>query len=568
MVLEVSFSGPRAPRQSVFPPKTPIIMKASLTARLSDVLIAESTIASIELDTNLLNTYPFAMMSSSSFAQQRRLGGASSSAHVQFHQSSYDRMDDSDASSTASSEDEETRLRREEAEEKAFDRAMAERYGEAEESNHGRSTDNKRPQTEEEIAAEYEKEQLKAKRRKRAPDLDIKDLTGVDGLIRLPTEFKALKYKKLSKASSKEDSIKAAAAYALSLTEAYKSFCYSMAPNLAFEDALLKIESYGSKKEVKSYLQQMRNDVRNRYVEKVFGKEKAEKMLQEFEFGQQGVFINEAMAADDEAGQNMEDHTPAEPMMTRHRSGQDSSPSPLAVSAPANHQGSNMNLDDDEENEATFQEETGANDGPNRSHENGPVASSSTKNRTIIDDEDDEDDAMLAEMEGSTNVASKTDHDAARPSQTNRRRNILDDEDDDEDDEPVGTTTEPVANSPKPSASDVAVDPADAASASSPMAKEPSQEKSTPAKTPGSIAESEIPSSAASSRDETATIQGSQSQATIDTIGPTQATIGGERAEDYDDGGMANGRLSMTQKLADAVGNERSAEDGSTDNEN
>lgn len=138
---------------------------------------------------------------------------------------------------------------------------------------------------EEDIANRYEKAAKKKKQRPKRPELTERHLTGPEGLIRIPREFPAvLRYTAIptsSSSSGRSKSRAAAASYALSLVEAYKSFCYTLCPPMAFEDTLLKIERLGSKREVKAYLEQMRQDVRNQHVEKVLGKEKAERILQQ-----------------------------------------------------------------------------------------------------------------------------------------------------------------------------------------------------------------------------------------------------------------------------------------------
>jgi len=146
------------------------------------------------------------------------------------------------------------------------------------------SENKKRPRTEEELAAAYaeaaEQDVANKKAKRKRPTLEAEQLTGVDGLVRLPVEFRSIRYSSKGGAGTTSGpSVPASANYVLKLIEAYRFFCADLAPGMAFEDALLKIQQLGSKQQVKSYLKHMRNDVRKRRVEELFGEEKAERML-------------------------------------------------------------------------------------------------------------------------------------------------------------------------------------------------------------------------------------------------------------------------------------------------
>lgn len=158
----------------------------------------------------------------------------------------------------------------EEAEEQ--ERLLTEQHGEAAETT---VAGTKREQTDKEIEAEYSTR----KRRKPRPTLKPSHLMGANGLIGIPLNFRDIHFPK------RANSIDAAAQYSRSLVHAYKTFCFDLFPGLAFEDVLSRIETFGSKREVKSYLNQMRDSARNTYLEKIYGKDTAEKMTQELEHG-------------------------------------------------------------------------------------------------------------------------------------------------------------------------------------------------------------------------------------------------------------------------------------------
>jgi predicted nucleic acid-binding protein len=171
----------------------------------------------------------------------------------------------------------------EDEEEEEQERLLSEQHGEAEESAMRNNNSNNKRQSKTDIEDEYGSTTT-AKRMKR-PTLTPAVLMGPKGLIRIRSEFGRKVRWPSSSFSSKRKEEDAAAAYSRSLIQTYKSFCYDLFPGSAFQDVLTRIESFGSKKEVKSYLQSMREEIRNNHLEKVYGKEKASHMIQELEHG-------------------------------------------------------------------------------------------------------------------------------------------------------------------------------------------------------------------------------------------------------------------------------------------
>ena len=153
-------------------------------------------------------------------------------------------------------------------------------------------------QTDKEIADEYSKPKKKTR-----PTLTTDHLTGPQGMIVIPTSFAESVQFRIkpgnNKKTKEKDLIDAAARYSTSLIKAYRTFCEDLFPSSAPEDVLSRIERMGTKKEVKTYLTHMREQVRNRHLERVFGKDKAERMVEELEIGlrqqeqQQGDDIHE-----------------------------------------------------------------------------------------------------------------------------------------------------------------------------------------------------------------------------------------------------------------------------------
>ena len=152
------------------------------------------------------------------------------------------------------------------------EQALSNEHGEAEEARVG-----EKRKSAQELQAEYGEE---TKKRAPRPKLTTEHLTGMNGFIRVPLDFKTLAFR----GKNRKD-VKAAAAYSRALMQAYANFSNQLFPGASLQDNLLTIEKLGTKKEVKDYMQHMREGVRNRHVEALYGQEKAERMIQELQVG-------------------------------------------------------------------------------------------------------------------------------------------------------------------------------------------------------------------------------------------------------------------------------------------
>ncbi|GAX18542.1 hypothetical protein FisN_10Hh257 [Fistulifera solaris] len=157
-----------------------------------------------------------------------------------------------------------------EEEEEEEERLLSEQHGEADE-------DDRKKKRSKDDAPDLDYSGVTQKKKKR-PTLTVEHLTGLNGLIRIPDDFKALNSKIPRDAKS-------AAQYTRSLMKAYHDFCFELWPQSSSTDVLLMIEQLGTKQPVKTYLQHLRDTARNRHVEHVLGREKAEKLLHELELG-------------------------------------------------------------------------------------------------------------------------------------------------------------------------------------------------------------------------------------------------------------------------------------------
>jgi hypothetical protein len=301
----------------------------------------------------------------------------------------------------------------EEEEEEELERAMSERYGEAEEAGGGERK-RKKEESDKDIEKELEQEEKK-KQKKPRPQLLPSHLMSAEGLIRLPVEFKRIKYRPMK---GKKRDVGAAAAYVQNLMNAYRSFCTDLFPSMAFEDVLLKIEQLGSKKDVKSFLQSMRDDVRNKHLEELYGKEKAERMLQELDEGlkqsqadfddgedmhvQQQQLTDHPATTEDEAASSAS--TTAAASTRDDDNSNNIAPNTSVVSPTATGKDDSEKQPSDaegEEQEASFDDQS-------------PVKGSLTPSKQVDSDDDDEEEATFEDV----SAAPRTRNDAIATQET------------------------------------------------------------------------------------------------------------------------------------------------------
>ena len=186
------------------------------------------------------------------------------------------------------------------SEEEEEERLLSEQHGEASDDGPKRKRTQPTAFSEADAAAAKEFEE-KVRVKKPRPSLKLDDLKGSKGLVLVRRSFpNQCKYRegsskrpivtgakssKVAQKMNQQAQITAAARYSRSLMSAYRSFARGLFPSLAPEDVLLKVEDMGSKKEIKDYLQIMRNEVRKEYLEGIYGVEKTERVLHELENG-------------------------------------------------------------------------------------------------------------------------------------------------------------------------------------------------------------------------------------------------------------------------------------------
>eukprot|EP00956_Cyclotella_meneghiniana_P001048 scaffold1252_cov66-Cyclotella_meneghiniana.AAC.2 len=184
------------------------------------------------------------------------------------------------------------------SEEEEEERLLSSQHGEASDDGPKRKRSATTTYSEADAAAAKEFEE-KIKVKKSRPALTPAELKGSKGLIVIrrsfPDQIKYREKKPIIGTGSKsstvaqkmntQSQINSAASYSRTLMAAYKNFARQLFPSLAPEDVLLKIQDFGSKKEIKDYLQLMRNDVRKEYLEGIYGTDKTERILHELENG-------------------------------------------------------------------------------------------------------------------------------------------------------------------------------------------------------------------------------------------------------------------------------------------
>lgn len=194
------------------------------------------------------------------------------------------------------------------SEEEEEERRLSAEHGEAGEDNPSRrkrpanSRGNQTTFSEADAAAAKEFED-KVRAKKSRPVLQPAHLKGSKGLVFIRRSFptQVIKFRAPSAASkvlgagarsnkyaqkmNQQAQITAAAQYSRSLMSGYRGFASELFPSLAPEDVFLKIEDLGSKKEVKDFLQIMRDELRREYLDKIYGADKAGRILNELEHG-------------------------------------------------------------------------------------------------------------------------------------------------------------------------------------------------------------------------------------------------------------------------------------------
>ena len=346
------------------------------------------------------------------------------------------------------------RLREEEEE-----RALSERFGEASESStstgeEGGSNKRKRKGGEEEsekdIAQELDQEERK-KARKVRPQLVEDNLTeSADGLIKLPIELKrGIKYK--PKKGKKRDVV-AAGAYCHKLVNAYRSFCKDLMPSMNFEDVLLKIEQLGAKSQVKKFMKNMRDNKRNEYLDSVYGREKADRMLKELDDGEKqqwegedSMLLNEPSTMTDTSrpdGQGDGGISAAEEGTGGQLSADATATTAEETTMPrTNTNTSEPTIGEEDEHEATFQEEKGDDNNGNKdtnTSENGATDSPTKVDRDDVEEEQ------------------QTKNPDCSPDSNNDNDNGKDSEDDDEEEEAEATFHDVMQVREDPSTKDLA----------------------------------------------------------------------------------------------------------------
>jgi len=152
-------------------------------------------------------------------------------------------------------------------------------YSSDEEENDQEVTEDAKGETQKRKEAPTVDEQLyKKTKRNPKPKLSAAALIGADGIARVSQNARLRKL-------VCSNNIHSAARACNTIMDTYKNFCFDLMPSVAFEDAIHSIEQLGAKKEVKEYLQHIRDGHKDIFVEKQLGREKADKLTQELERG-------------------------------------------------------------------------------------------------------------------------------------------------------------------------------------------------------------------------------------------------------------------------------------------
>jgi Replication Fork Protection Component Swi3 len=169
---------------------------------------------------------------------------------------------------------------------------LSRRHGEAMEDNaegaNKRSSKNAMEATgtdDQDILNEYKAQEEKKKRRRKAPStLTPEMLISKEGLSNLRHAV-APKFHTSSTTGKPiyNKTPASMAKYSRHLVAAYRRWMDDLSGGIPLEEAMWKVQALYSKTQVKQYVQEMRNQVRNEHVERTLGLEKAEQLLSQLD---------------------------------------------------------------------------------------------------------------------------------------------------------------------------------------------------------------------------------------------------------------------------------------------
>jgi len=297
------------------------------------------------------------------------------------------------------------------------ERRLSKRFGEASEAPiPGQKKKN------EEEKKDDDEEQQKAPRPKR-PKLEISNIISEKGLIKIKNEFPSIKYKSTNTSIPNKNNkkkfkaeVQAAKKYSQSLLDSYKTFSINLFPHLGFEDLLSKIDTLSSKAELKSYINIMRSATRNEYLENIYGKEKMERMVYEFEHGRIKP-TNDTISSPVGAKENRPsigeggDDEDVEAEFNDHQENDATPPSQRIVHDDENRGRRRIEEDDEEEEtEMTFDDNDGDNNVPKQNdspgHSSEQIVNDEPMNLTATTEEEME---MTFDDDGDNNETAQSD---------------------------------------------------------------------------------------------------------------------------------------------------------------
>ena len=296
------------------------------------------------------------------------------------------------------------------------ERILSTLHGEATEDNSKTESSRKRTkeQTDQEIADEYAAAGEKKKTKKPRPTLQPERLVGVEnGLLTVKQSFPSRMKPFLPSSKPKRNRVDAAALFARKLVSAYLSYCEDLFPSLAPEDVLLKIESFGSKKQVRDYLTHLREDIRNAHVERLYGLERGESLIQQLQEG-----LREQDEPDDLIHDEMEDPARlevADSAVDSIRPTISERTSPMPDSSAPSGNGSSHRIEDHRVSDRT----TGSS-GDERNMPPSSRETTATNSKRRIEDSSDEEEATFDQLDDEESIGNAE----SSPATTEQAKNV------------------------------------------------------------------------------------------------------------------------------------------------
>jgi hypothetical protein len=322
-----------------------------------------------------------------------------------------------------------------EAEEEAL---LSKRHGEAAEDNSGNKKRSANDMTDGNSDAKISAEYKKKARRKAPTTVKPEDLLRPHGLVAVRRGF-AEKFHSSAAGKKYPKTVAGMAKYSRHLVAAYRNWMDTLTGGIPLEEGMWKLATLQSKTNVKQYLQEMRNSVRNEHVERTVGLEMAENLLsqlEDYQLQQQQQYQDEDQGDDDENqnGEDEEKQDENEVVNNPYTRRQAAAPKDDQDVADAATEGDDAVTQSTIATRSTIHNENDKDVAAEASNSPVVAASQRPRSRHVLEDSDDEDEAMFDDVQAGAVVEPSPEKEQEIPVSVKANRLVLDDDESDDDD--------------------------------------------------------------------------------------------------------------------------------------